>query len=282
MNYQKDKEYNIKYATTNGETKEVKFTPEKDMNTPEIIMKLKTDNKDFFKLLEEDLEKKEYPKKIKTRDGYVLTKVNDGTPENAGIPEYMNEYGDCVLISDPHKYLKVEENIEKLVEESDNNTITSEIGFYIGDPCYVLSDEIYDKMFDEETDFKTGKVKVDDNFSFIVHSTAWGDGEYFDNSGISYGVDSGTLSVIPIELLENNEFIEEGEYEYGRIIFGKTASLNYEDGTFYFNIDNDNVKEVVIDTDPEEPEDDNWDDDEFPEDYWNNEDIYNDEEEDED
>lgn len=51
-----------------------------------------------------------FPNKIKTFDGYVLTKVNDGTYNNAFLPEYMNEIGDICLIPDVEKYEIVEKN----------------------------------------------------------------------------------------------------------------------------------------------------------------------------
>lgn len=203
MNYLKDKEYNIKYATTDGETKEVKFIPEKDMNTPEMIMKLKNDDKDFFKLLEESK--------------------------------------------------------ERLVEVVDD-VIQSNTGFYIGDPCYVLPDEIYDEIWGEEYNFIDGKITVNE-FSFLVHGTAYGDGEYFDNIGTSYGVDSGTLSVIPFELIKKPEIMpSEGDYEYGRFVAGTSASLDYNDGIFTFKV---NDKEIVIDTDPA------YDDYDYEDDYDN-------------
>lgn len=188
MNYQKDKEYNLKYVTIGGETKELKLKPEKDMNTPEVIMKLRNDNKDFFKLLES-------------------VEYNTG-----------------------------------------DNSIASNTGFYIGDPCYVLSDEIYYGIWDEQYNFEDGKIIVKNDLAFLVHGTAYGDGEYFDEIGTSYGVDSGTLAVIPFELIKKPEImLSEGDYEYGRFVAGTNATLEYVDGVFTFKV---NGKEIVIDTDP--------------------------------
>lgn len=51
-----------------------------------------------------------FPKKIKTSDGYILTKVNDGIYDNSFLPEYMNERGDLCVISDVEKYNVVETN----------------------------------------------------------------------------------------------------------------------------------------------------------------------------
>ena len=51
-----------------------------------------------------------FPKKIKTSDGYVLSKVNDGLYDNAFLPVYMNDRGDMCVIPDVEKYKIVEEN----------------------------------------------------------------------------------------------------------------------------------------------------------------------------
>lgn len=211
MNYEKDKEYNLKYVADNGETKEVELKPEKDMTTPEVIMKLRNDNKDFFKLLES-------------------VEYNTG-----------------------------------------DNSIASDTGFYIGDPCYVLPDDIYDEIWGEEYNFIDGKINVSD-FAFLVHGTAYGDGEYFDNIGTSYGVDSGTLSVIPFELIKKPEIMpSEGDYEYGRFVSGTNVTLEYVDGVFTFKV---NEKEIVIDTDPA------YDDYDYEENYYDEREIedYNNEE----
>lgn len=45
-----------------------------------------------------------FPKKIKTSDGHILKKVNDGYERNNFLPVYMNERGDFCLISDVEKY----------------------------------------------------------------------------------------------------------------------------------------------------------------------------------
>ena len=51
--YNKDQEYTLKYIVKNGEEKELKYTPEKDMSVPEIINMLQDKDKDFYKLLKE-------------------------------------------------------------------------------------------------------------------------------------------------------------------------------------------------------------------------------------
>ena len=78
--------------------------------------------------------------------------------------------------------------------------IESNIGFYIGDPCYVLGDKEYHGNWGNAHGFDDGLIESD-NGTWFVHSTAYGDGEYYDNDGTSYGVDSGTLAVIPLEVV---------------------------------------------------------------------------------
>ena len=51
-----------------------------------------------------------FPNKIKTSNGYILTKVNNGLYDNSFLPEYMNERGDISVIPDVEKYKIVEEN----------------------------------------------------------------------------------------------------------------------------------------------------------------------------
>lgn len=55
MLYNKDKEYTLKYITTSGDKKELKYTPEKDMSVPQIINMLKEKDSSFFTLLKEDI-----------------------------------------------------------------------------------------------------------------------------------------------------------------------------------------------------------------------------------
>lgn len=52
----------------------------------------------------------DFPNKIKTADGFILTKVNNGIYDNSFLPEYMNERGDLCVIPDVEKYNIVETN----------------------------------------------------------------------------------------------------------------------------------------------------------------------------
>lgn len=52
----------------------------------------------------------DFPNKIKTADGFILTKANNGIYDNSFLPEYMNERGDLCVIPDVEKYKIVETN----------------------------------------------------------------------------------------------------------------------------------------------------------------------------
>jgi len=83
--------------------------------------------------------------------------------------------------------------------------------YYIGDPCYVLTDHngfSWDHVL-TSTDFfgmsteARGGVFEYKGTKMFASSTAWGDGCYKDNYGRSYGVDAGLLSAIPLSCLTN-------------------------------------------------------------------------------
>ena len=50
--YSKDTKYNVKYVTKDGKEETKQITPEEDMSKPQMIMKLKEEDKNFFKLIE--------------------------------------------------------------------------------------------------------------------------------------------------------------------------------------------------------------------------------------
>lgn len=62
--YNKNKTYTVKYVNSKGEKQEKQITPTEDMSKPQMIMKLKEEDKNFFKLLEavEYISKSEYDK----------------------------------------------------------------------------------------------------------------------------------------------------------------------------------------------------------------------------
>jgi hypothetical protein len=80
---------------------------------------------------------------------------------------------------------------------------TYPVQYYIGDLCYVMHDawdEICDLMFSGDSDETVeGELKLADGRKIIIFSTYYGDGEYFDQEGNAYGVDSGTIGAIKVD-----------------------------------------------------------------------------------
>lgn len=97
----------------------------------------------------------------------------------------------------------------------------NEKGVWFGDPCYVVPDHMWGSFCDAWQSFEKQHEENPDNEQlprcyvaetrvsntrFFCWSTAYGDGSYklfVDNKEVaSLGVDAGTLSAIPVELLD--------------------------------------------------------------------------------
>lgn len=136
--------------------------------------------------------------------------------------------------------------------------IKSNKGFYVGDPCYVLSDEIYRNFWGEVCNWKDGIYSVPTTEEqFAISGTAYGDGEYFDEYGRAYGVDSGTLSIIPLELVEDINEAKDCGY-----VTEKPGSVDFCFYNGLFTLDFEYEK-FTIDTNDSCDEDDfdDWDED---------------------
>lgn len=82
-------------------------------------------------------------------------------------------------------------------------------GFYVGDICYVLSDDIYTNFWGKKHKYADGVFEID-GFSFAVDSTAYGDGVYFDNACHKYPVDAGVIGLVPLELIGKEDGLQFG------------------------------------------------------------------------
>ncbi len=134
--------------------------------------------------------------------------------------------------------------------------------YYIGDPCYVIDDN-WEGFLD------VGQArKSEENETFIFGgyecffaSTSDGDGTFKDNLGNEYDVDSGTIGIIPIELLQmTEEYIKENKC--GNVVeFDEEFNVKSISGIFTFG-------HIVINTVKQ------WTDDKN--DYWDMIDDYDD------
>ena len=108
---------------------------------------------------------------------------------------------------------------------------------WIGDPCYVIPDELWDSVCDQtfkgerEVGFKiefTFEQLSEENLPhefiqncqgknaselvFLQCGTAYGDGVFDSNSGFEYDVDSGCLAIIPDYLVDSQKDTDLGHW----------------------------------------------------------------------
>lgn len=120
--------------------------------------------------------------------------------------------------------------------------IKSAQGFYIGDICYVLDDEVYYGVWGKNG-YVDGQYKADNGYAFAVASTMYGDGCYDDDDGNVYGVDAGVLGIVPLELVSDVEKARED----GLVVeCNGEATMYAREGDFHFELPNG--KKVHIDT----------------------------------
>ena len=133
--------------------------------------------------------------------------------------------------------------------------LTSNKGFYIGDICYVLSDEVYHDVWGTQNSYQDGRIQVG-NYAFAVDRTAYGDGFYVDNRGREYSVDAGVIGCVPFELIDMDKLHENYDpganpihilNDFGRFVEGSRAEFKTDDnGIFTITIDNQIT--IIIDT----------------------------------
>lgn len=146
----------------------------------------------------------------------------------------------------------------------------------IGDPCYVLDKDIYENCWGP--DYEDGIITDDNNIIGFVHGTAFGDGSYDSMSGKTYGVDAGALGIFDSSYCKDlNELRNDDDVKVIDVddADSHTIKLSYEDGTFTFYIDNDNVEEIYT---GDSQEDDEYDEETDSDDYFydenDDEDLY--------
>ena len=115
--------------------------------------------------------------------------------------------------------------------------------YFIGDPCYVFDNDkdTWDKLLD--AGLVDGGLIEFNGHKVWGHSTMWGDGTYKDQNGNEFGVDSGMLGAVPMELIE----YPAGE-EHGTMVDAPNGlTVDFERGTFYLG-------NIVIKTDDDDEE----------------------------
>ena len=101
--YNKDQEYTLKVVNTDNEVKEIKYTPDKNMSKPEMIMALKAKYKNFFKLIESKL--------IESENTDIISKLNNLKDE------FMSN-----LYKDKDKANEVKEQVKQVLQDAPDGT----------------------------------------------------------------------------------------------------------------------------------------------------------------
>jgi len=112
--------------------------------------------------------------------------------------------------------------------------------YYIGDIGYIF-DKTWNKILKETDFFKKENTKILGKNCF-VNNTKFGDGVYEDEESREYGVDSGLIGCIPIELIDrdnvdNSKSFGCGLYNnYAHIFYmEKDFECKFIDGVFVFD-----------------------------------------------
>lgn len=147
MIYNKGDEYLLKYVTTNGDKKELKYTPQKDMSTPQIINMLKEKDTNFFKLLKEDITLVKENKLIESYE-----------PLDADIQMEIYE----MIVGGYYTNQTQEENIENTITEiieeyPELKDKMEDVRFYVGQKV----PEVYEEK--DEEDLEESKLTEDEN-----------------------------------------------------------------------------------------------------------------------
>lgn len=110
--------------------------------------------------------------------------------------------------------------------------------YFLGDPCYAVPDELWHDLL-ASCDYFNEPVGNVAGHRVVAFSTAYGDGEYYDNQGRRYPVDAGLIGVVP-EALATKYPREELE-KLGRFVEHAGTLLSSEDGVIYLG-------QIAIDT----------------------------------
>lgn len=82
--------------------------------------------------------------------------------------------------------------------------------YYIGDLCYVFNQEDWDEVCSltiEGNRCLEGEFEMKDGRKFAMYNTRYGDGEYYDQFGNRYSVDSGTIGCVLWKDISRYEYI---------------------------------------------------------------------------
>lgn len=142
------------------------------------------------------------------------------------------------------KHAKIKERVE--------DSASASFGpgkYYLGDICYVMKEDVYDKVWGDKHNFESG-VHDAEGVKFAVAGTAYGDGTYKGSDGKEYGVDAGVIGIVP-EALWDVEKAKRAD-ELGKVLdVKKLLNFSAHDGVFNISADGELI---TINTKEEESE----------------------------
>lgn len=107
--------------------------------------------------------------------------------------------------------------------------------YIVVDPCYVLSDEIMDKICDAAEQYAYEQIIDIDGYKIAIASTTYGDGMWSSNLGINFAVDSGLIACIPIGLCTESELTDEFVQKHSLLLEATEVQFDYCGGTYAIN-----------------------------------------------
>lgn len=114
--------------------------------------------------------------------------------------------------------------------------------YYLGDPSFVLSEEIYSRIWGHIYNYENGKFSIYGK-DFAVHSTHYGDGIYYDNKKRTYGVDAGVIGIVSLDLIDDNEEALKKCDTFGTLLeCTEPFYFIYDAGIFYIRCDEEVIE----------------------------------------
>ena len=114
--------------------------------------------------------------------------------------------------------------------------------YYLGDPSFVLSEEIYSRIWGHIYNYENGKFSIYGK-DFAVHSTHNGDGIYYDNKKRTYGVDAGVIGLVSLDLIDDNEEALKKCDTFGTLLeCTEPFYFIYDAGIFYIRCDEEVIE----------------------------------------
>lgn len=185
---------------------------------------------------------------VVTKKGEFLQVFPEKTPfySESAWRQHWIHFNTCRVETTLPKTSKKEEKTREVVKKEDWTfssalTFTAPAGsYYIGDLCYVLSDEIYDTVFRDVGGYDPGLYqKKNSTDFFLVDGTAYGDGLYKSTDLKSFAVDAGIIGIVPMSLVSQKGA---GGHFY---TFKEPVQCTFRGGKFSFLSE---YHEIVIDT----------------------------------